>query len=77
MPFGLTNAPATFQRLMESCMSDLYLNYCLLYLDDIVVYSRTYEEHLIRLEAVFKRLRKGGLKLKPGKCKFFQQDTDR
>ena len=44
MLFGLTNAPATFQRLMESVMGDLYLNSCLLYLDDIVVFSRTYEE---------------------------------
>ena len=44
MPFSLTNAPAIFQRLMESAMGDLYLNSCLLYLDDIVVFSRTYEE---------------------------------
>jgi hypothetical protein len=73
MPFGLTNAPATFQRLMESCMGDLYLTYCLLYLDDIVVYSQTYEEHLERLEAIFKRLEEAGLKLKPSKCKFFQK----
>lgn len=73
MPFGLTNVPATFQRLMESCMGDLYLNYCLLYLDDIVIYSKTYEEHLVRLEAVFKRLRENGLKLKPSKCKLYQR----
>ena len=73
MPFGLTNAPATFQRLMESCMGDLYLTYCLLYLDDIVIYSTTYEEHLERLEAVFSRLREAGLKLKPSKCKLFQK----
>jgi transposase InsO family protein len=73
MPFGLTNAPATFQRLMESCMGDLYLTYCLLYLDDIVVYSQTYEEHLERLQAVFERLKEAGLKLKPSKCKFFQK----
>ncbi len=57
MPFGLTNAPATFQRLMESCMADLYLTYCLLYLDDIIVFSRTFDEHLDRLDAVFKCLR--------------------
>ena len=73
MPFGLTNAPATFQRLMESCMGDLYLTYCLLYLDDIVVYSSTYEEHIKRLEAVFTRLREAGLKLKTSKCKLFQK----
>lgn len=73
MPFGLTNAPATFQRLMETCMGDLYLTHCLLYLDDIVVYSATYEEHMQRLEAVFRRLREAGLKLKPSKCRLFQK----
>jgi len=72
MPFGLTNAPATFQRLMEHCMGDLYLTYCLIYLDDIIVYSKTYEEHLERLEAVFGRLKEAGLKLKASKCKLFQ-----
>ena len=44
MPFGLTNVPATFQRLMENCMGDLHLTYCLLYLDDIIIYGRSYEE---------------------------------
>ena len=46
MPFGLTNAPATFQRLMESCLGDLHLNWCIIYLDDIIVYSKTPEEHI-------------------------------
>ena len=73
MPFGRTNAPATFQRLMESAMGDLYLNSCLLYLDDIVVFSRTYEEHLEKLQKVFQRLEDKGLKLKPSKCKLFQK----
>ena len=67
MPFGLTNAPATFQRLIETCMGDLHLNSCLLYLDDIVVFSRSFEEHLTRLEAVFQRLHQAGLKLKTSK----------
>ena len=70
MPFGLTNAPATFQRLMENCMGDLHLTYCLLYLDDIIIYSRTYEEHILCLEVVFKKLREAGLKLSPSKCRF-------
>ncbi len=72
--FGCTNAPATFQLLMETCMGDLYFKYCLLYLDDIVVFSRTYEEHIERLQSVFPSLESAGLKLKPSKCKLFQRD---
>ena len=72
MPFGLTNAPATFQRLMENCLGDLHLNWCIIYLDDIVIYSETPEEHVERLEAVFKKLSAAGLKLKPNKCEFFK-----
>ena len=65
MAFGLTNAPATFQRLMERCMGELNLKECLIFLDDILVFSQTFEEHLERLEAVFSRLKEHGLKLKP------------
>ena len=46
MAFGLTNAPATFQCLMESCLGELHLNWCIIYLDDIIVFSKTPEEHL-------------------------------
>ena len=46
MPFGPTNAPATFQRLMESCLGDLHLKYCIIYLDDIIIFSKTPGEHL-------------------------------
>ena len=70
MPFGLTNASTTFQRLMENCMGDLHLTYCLLYLDDIIIYSRTYKEHILCLGAVLKKLREAGLKLSPSKCHF-------
>ena len=72
MPFGLTNAPATFQRLMESCLGELHLDWCIIYLDDIIIFSKTPEEHLTRLEAVFERLAAAGLKLKPSKCELFQ-----
>ena len=74
MPFGLTNAPATFQRLMEDCMGDLHLKFCLLYLDDVIIFSRTYDEHLERLSAVFEKLRDAGLKLSPTKCHFFKKE---
>ena len=46
MPFGLTNAPTMFQRLMETCLGDLHLNWCIIYLDDVVIFSTTPEEHL-------------------------------
>ena len=70
MPFGLTNAPATFQRMMNSVLRDLLYNGCLVYIDDILVYGRTVEEHNERLEAVLSRLRDAGIKLKLKKCRF-------
>ena len=48
MPFRLTNAPGTFQRLMESCLGDLHLNWCMIYLDDVIVFSKTPKEHIER-----------------------------
>jgi transposase InsO family protein len=75
MPFGLCNAGATFQRLMDVVMSGLNLHICLVYLDDIIVYSRTAEEHLERLTEVLDRLTSAGLKLKPEKCALFQKSV--
>ena len=49
IPFGLTNAPATFQHLMQGCLGNLHLQYCIIYLDDIIIFSKTPEEHLVRL----------------------------
>ena len=72
MPFGLTNAPATFQRLMESCLGDLHLNWCIIYLDDVIVFLKTPKEHIERLRGVFHKLFLAGLKLKPKKCEFFK-----
>ena len=64
MPFGLTNAPSTFQSLMELVLRGLHWSTCLVYLDDIIVYSSTIEEHFTRLREVFEQLRMAGLNLK-------------
>ena len=72
MPFGLCNAPPTFQRLMLNCLGELNLTYCLIYLDDVIVFSHTEEEHLERMRVIFDRLQEHGLKLKPSKCEVFQ-----
>ena len=76
MPFGATNAPATFQRLMHDCLGELNMNWCIVYLDDIIIFSDTKEEHLKRLEAVFQKLMAAGLKLKPSKCFFFKDEIE-
>ena len=74
MPFGLTNAPATFQRAMEKCLGDMNLAECLIYLDDVVVFSGSPEDHLKRLRRAFERFRHFKLKLKPSKCEFFKEE---
>ena len=74
MPYGLCNAPATFQRLMQNCLGELNLTYALIYLDDVIVYSKTEEEHLVRLRTVLERFMEHGLKLKPSKCNFFRTE---
>ena len=72
MPFGLTNAPATFQHLMESCLGEMHLKCCIIYLNDIIVFSKTPEEHIERLRGVIEKLSTAGLRLKPSKCEFFK-----
>ena len=71
MTFGLCNAPATFKRLMQNCLGELNLTYCLIYLDNVIVYSKTPEEHLQRMQVIFDHLQEHGLKLKPTKCDLF------
>ena len=64
MPFGLCNAPASFERLMETVLSGLQWDICLIYLDDIIVIAKSFEEMLQNLEKEFLRLSSAGLKLK-------------
>ncbi|XP_041963296.1 uncharacterized protein LOC121720890 [Alosa sapidissima] len=72
MPQGITGAPATFQRLMEKAVGDMNLLQCLVYLDDIIIFSRTLEEHEERLFKVLDRLEDYGLKISLDKCQFCQ-----
>ena len=72
MPFGLCNAPATFQHLMLNTLGELNLTYCVIYLDDVIVFGHMEEEHLEHLHIVFERFQEFNLKLKPSKCSFFQ-----
>ena len=70
MPFGLCNAPATFQRLMDLVLDEYKFEFVLVYLDDIIIYSDTFEEHLLHLDNVFKKIHEAGLTLKFDKCIF-------
>ena len=70
LPFGLT-----FQRLMEASMREMHLKECFIFLDDILIFSSTFDEYLKRLEAVFDKLEKHNLKLKPSKCEFFMREV--
>ena len=76
MPFGLCNAPATFQWVMQNCMGELNFIYCLIYLDDLIVFSWTAEEHLHQLRVVFDHLREYNLKLKPSKCSLCKEEIN-
>ena len=70
LPMGLKNSPATFQRLMEAVLHGLTWKHCLVYMDDIILYSQDFDTHMRHLEAVFQRLAQAGLKLRPDKCQF-------
>ena len=75
MPYGLVNAGATFQRLMDQTLNGLHWTMCLVYLDDIIVFGRTLEEHNERLKIVLNRLAEANLTLKPGKCKWARRQV--
>lgn len=70
MPFGLTNAPVTFQRMMDLVLLGLLYEICLVYIDDIIIFSRTFDEHINNITTVFDRLREANIKLSVEKCNF-------
>jgi len=72
---GLANAPSQFQRLMDLVLTGLLWNCCLVYLDDIIILSKTFDQHLDRLAAVFGRLSKADLKIKASKCKIPREEV--
>ena len=74
VPFGLKNAPLYFQRRMDHILRDL--PFCRCYIDDIIVWSNSMEEHIQHLEEIFKLLREAGLKVHPGKCVFGADSID-
>ena len=75
MPMGLKNGPATFQRLMKLALAGLQFITCIIYLDDVIVFGKNFNEHLHRLDEVLHWFKEAGLKLKPGKCNFFWKEV--
>ena len=76
MPFELCNVPVTFQRLVQNCLGELNLIYCLIYLDDIIMFLQTAEEHIYRLCMVFNWCHECNLKLKPSECSLFKEEIN-
>ena len=76
MPFGLTNAPATFQHLMNQVLRPALKKFALVYLDDVILFSQTVNEHIKHISIVFDLLRRAGLKIKLSKCTFLQRAVE-
>lgn len=76
MPFGLANAPSVFQRAMHKILGKARVNYVIIYMDDVLIPARSFEEGLTRLEEVLNLLKEGGFTLKLEKCKFMHKTID-
>ena len=76
MPTGLCNALATFQQLMQNCLGELNLIYCLIYLDNLIVFLWTVKEHLHQLHVMFNQLREYNLNMELSKCSLFKEEIN-
>jgi len=76
MPFGLANAPSVFQRTMNKILAKVKNKFALVYMDDVLIPSRSFEEGLERLEEVLKTVSENGLTLNLSKCSFFRKEID-
>lgn len=74
MPFGLKNAPSTFQRVMDNVLKELIGKKCLVYLDDIIIFSTSLQEHLESIKLVFEKLRQSNFKIQMDKCEFMKKE---
>ena len=74
IPYGIMNAPAGFQRFINNCLAHLSDDICCAYLDDILVFSKTFKQHEINVKRVLRCLRKKGVKLNAGKCSLFKKE---
>ena len=76
MPFGLKNSPACFERCVELALAGLQWVKCLIYLDDVIIFSKSFDEHVHRLKEVLDRIKSSNLKLKPSKCHLFKKEVE-
>lgn len=76
MPFGLVNAPATFQRLIDDILKEELWEFCVAYLDDLIIKSNSIEEHKEHLKIIFSKLKSAGVKLNLDKCVFYKKEIN-
>ena len=76
MPFGLKNAPATFQRALDMILTGFRWEYCLIYMDDVIVFSESFDQHIIDVQNVLRSLTEANETLKPSKCTLFSQKVN-
>ena len=74
-PFGMTNSGATFERVMELALKGLQWHTCIIYIDDVIIFAKSYDEHIDRLKSVLERFRHANLKLKAKKCELVKSEV--